>query len=171
MEKAPKGEIERGKTASLPRRAVPPAAQPQRNVGQMAPSQPEKERTPQREAPYGENLLKTKEVGLPILPDCFPAPGIWPGLKKATARNTVRKWRMGKLSISIPIISGSVFPAPLRGGGIRGLKLPTGGEEAWHRRDNSGEDNFHPEGGYRMGRSPQKFGERYPRQRGSPRFA
>jgi protein TonB len=73
-EKAPKGEMEREKTASLPQRAVPPAAQTQQNVGQMAPAQPEKERTPPREAPYGENLLKPREERSSKLAKLFPSP-------------------------------------------------------------------------------------------------
>lgn len=60
-EKAPKGEMERERIASMPQRAAPPAAQPQQDLGQMAPAQPEKERTLPREVPYGENLLKPRE--------------------------------------------------------------------------------------------------------------
>jgi len=74
-EKAPKGEMERERIASVPQRAAPPAAQPQQNVGQMAPAQPEKERMPLSEAPYGENLLKPREERAAHLARLFPSPG------------------------------------------------------------------------------------------------
>ena len=74
-DKAPKGEMERERIASLPQRAAPPAAQPEQNVGQMAPAQPEKERTPLSEAPYGENLLKPREERAAHLARLFPRPG------------------------------------------------------------------------------------------------
>ncbi len=74
-EKAPKGEMERERIASMSQRAAPPAAQPQQNVGQMAPAQPQKERTPLREAPYGENLLKPREERASNLARLFPSPG------------------------------------------------------------------------------------------------
>jgi protein TonB len=74
-EKAPKGEMERERIASAPPRATPPAAQPQQNVGHMAPAQPEKERTPLREAPYGENLLKPREERASNLARLFPSHG------------------------------------------------------------------------------------------------
>jgi protein TonB len=74
-ETLPKGEMERERIASLPQRAVTPAVQPQQNVGQMAPARPEKEWTPPREAPYGENLLKPKEERSSKLARLFPSPG------------------------------------------------------------------------------------------------
>jgi protein TonB len=74
-EKAPKGEMERERIAPVPQRAAPPAAQPQLNAGQMAPSQAEKERTLPREAPYGENLRKPREEGAANLARLFPSPG------------------------------------------------------------------------------------------------
>jgi len=74
-EEAPKGEMERKRIASMPQRAAPPATQPQQNVGQMAPAQPEKERTLPREAPYGENLLKPREERASNLARLFPSPG------------------------------------------------------------------------------------------------
>lgn len=74
-EKAPKGEMERERIVSVPQRAAPPAAQPQQDVGQMTSAQPEKEKTPLREVPYGENLLKPKEERASNLARLFPSPG------------------------------------------------------------------------------------------------
>jgi protein TonB len=74
-EKAPKGEMERERIASMPQRAAPPAAQPEQNVGQMAPAQAEKERMPPREAQYGENLLKPREERAANLARLFSSPG------------------------------------------------------------------------------------------------
>jgi protein TonB len=74
-EKAPKGAMERERIASASRRAVPPAVQPQRRGEEMAPAQQEKERTPFREAPPGENLLKPREERTPNLARLFPSPG------------------------------------------------------------------------------------------------
>jgi protein TonB len=73
-EKAPKGEMERERIASVQRRAVSPAVQPQRRGGEMAPAQPDKERTPLREAQPGESLLKPREEKLPNLARLFPSP-------------------------------------------------------------------------------------------------
>jgi protein TonB len=74
-EKAPKGEMEQERIASMPQQAAPPATQPQQNMGQMAPARSEKERTLPREAPYGENLLKPKEERASNLARLFPSPG------------------------------------------------------------------------------------------------
>ena len=74
-EKAPKGEMERERIASVPRRAVQPSVQPQRQGGEMAPAQPEKGRTPFREAQPGENLLKPREERPSNLARLFPSPG------------------------------------------------------------------------------------------------
>ena len=74
-EKAPRGEMERERIATVPRRAVPPAVQPQRQGGEMAPAQPEKGRTPSREAQPGESLLKPREEKPSNLAKLFPSPG------------------------------------------------------------------------------------------------
>ena len=71
-EKAPKGEMERERIASVPQRAAQSATQPQQK---MAPAQPEKERTLPREAPYGENLRKPREERAANLARLFPSPG------------------------------------------------------------------------------------------------
>jgi protein TonB len=71
-ETAPRGERERDRIAALPKRAVPYAAQPQRNEREMAPGPPEKEAAPAKEAPSGESLLKPKEQGTPDLSRLFP---------------------------------------------------------------------------------------------------
>jgi protein TonB len=74
-ETAPKGEMERERIASVQRRPIPPAVQPQRQGGEMAPAHPDKRRTPLRETQPGENLLKPREERLPNLARLFPSPG------------------------------------------------------------------------------------------------
>jgi protein TonB len=74
-EQAPKGEMERERIAPSPPRMVPSAIQPQRLGREMAPVQPEKGRTPFREAQPGENLLKPREERLPNIAKLFPSPG------------------------------------------------------------------------------------------------
>ncbi|RQW77119.1 MAG: energy transducer TonB [Geobacter sp.] len=71
-ETAPRGERERDKLAALPKRAVPHAAQPQKEGG-VAPGLPEKETAPAKVAPPGESLLKPKEQGIPELSKLFPS--------------------------------------------------------------------------------------------------
>jgi periplasmic protein TonB len=71
-ETAPRGEREKDRIAALPKRAVPHAAQPQRDGGEMVPRLPEKEMAPAKESPPGESLLKPKEQGLPDISKLFP---------------------------------------------------------------------------------------------------
>ena len=73
-ERAPKGQMERERIASAPRREVSPALQPPRPGREMAPTQPEKRGTPFREVQPGESLLKPREERLPNLARLFPSP-------------------------------------------------------------------------------------------------
>ncbi len=98
-EKAPKGEMERERIRLVPQRTTPPAAQPQRNVGQMAPAQPENRKDAAKESAIRRKPAKAQgREGFQSCQIVSQNSGIWPGLKKATARNTVRKWKRGKLS-------------------------------------------------------------------------
>ena len=74
-EKAPKGEMERERIASLPQRAAPPAANRSGEAGQMAPAQPERERRRLGRRQPGENLRKPREERAANLARLFPSPG------------------------------------------------------------------------------------------------
>jgi protein TonB len=73
-EQAPKGEMERDRTAALQRRTTPQIAQPSRRAREMEPLRPEKE-TPAKEAPLSESILKPREERFPKLAKLFPNAG------------------------------------------------------------------------------------------------
>jgi protein TonB len=75
-ERAPKGDLERERIASLPQKTFPPTTQMQRKGRETAPTKPEQGKVPSSEAmPPGEDLLSHREEKLPSLAKLFPSSG------------------------------------------------------------------------------------------------
>jgi len=74
-ETAPKGERERDRVAAPPREAVPPAVQPKRRGGELAPWLPERRKEPALPAQPDESPLKPRNEKVPNLAKLFPSAG------------------------------------------------------------------------------------------------